>query len=122
MMSSKHQYINGWQVCTCTQDQPLQYNNTCFTYFAVSTTPVLNAARLGDMDKLRELLENKYNINFTDSSGQAPLHYACSNGNLEVVKMLISEFKANVNSTDSVGRTPLHNTCFNTMCSFDIDL
>ena len=81
-------------------------------FVAVSTTPIFNAAQLGDMEMLRKLLENnKYNVDCIDSAGMTPLHYACSNGHLNVIKMLILEFKANVNCTDSTGPTPLHSAC-----------
>ena len=73
-------------------------------------TPLHDAARWGDLDKARELLETgQCNVNDTryfwkDTS----LHTACREGHLDMVRMLISEFKADMNIVDSEIKTPLH--------------
>ena len=73
----------------------------------MSRTPLHLAARLGDLDKARELLETgKYNVN--TRSSQSPLHCACRKGHLDMVRMLISEFKAEMNIVDVMDNTPLH--------------
>ena len=67
-----------------------------------------DAARSGDLNKARELLETgKYNVNNL-AYGDTPLHSACCWGNLDMVRMLISEFKADMNILDRSNNTPLH--------------
>ena len=76
----------------------------------MSRTHLHDAARSGDLDKARELLETgKYNVNNTEGDfRQTPLHFACIEGHLDMVRMLISEFKADMNNVDRFDNTPLH--------------
>ena len=75
--------------------------------------PLHHAARSGDLDKARELLETgKCNVNDKNFNEETPLHYACRSGHLDMVRMLISEFKANVNIVSSCNNTPLHEAAF----------
>ena len=76
----------------------------------MSETPLHHAARSGDLDKARELLETgKYNVNNTENFlEEAPLHRASCEGHLDMVRMLISEFKADINIVDEFKNTPLH--------------
>ena len=37
--------------------------------------------------------------------------FSCSNGHLEVVKMLVEDYHCGVNTTDDDGYTPLHEAC-----------
>ena len=71
-----------------------------------------DAAESGDLDKARELLETgKYNVNSRDYGvydRDTPLHCACRGGNLDMVRMLISEFKADMNIVNGFNNTPLH--------------
>ena len=62
------------------------------------------------MEKVRAVLNNhsKCIINCIDSSGLTPLNYACMEGNLYMVRALISEFKADVNAINHENDTPLH--------------
>ena len=74
----------------------------------MSETPLHDAARSGDLDKARKLLETgKYNVNKTERYyGWTPLLHACCKGHLDMVRMLISEFKADINIVTN--NTPLH--------------
>ena len=76
----------------------------------MSRYPLHDAAKSGDLDKARELLETgKYSINTTWGRWkETPLHYACHRGHLDMVRMLISEFKTDMNIVDNVNSTPLH--------------
>ena len=72
-------------------------------------TPLHGAAESGDVDKVRELLENsKFGVNCVGEDGWTPLHEAASRGHLGVVTMLVSEFKADVTACGNSGETPLH--------------
>ena len=60
-------------------------------------TPLHAAAKSGDVNKVRELLEGgKYDVNCIDSRGWTPLRYAADGGHSDVVRMLISEFRADI--------------------------
>ena len=73
-----------------------------------AATPLHDAARSGDVDKVRELLEqDKYDVNCTNSVGWTPLHCACHQGHLDMVKMLISEFNSDITIQNVKGATAL---------------
>ena len=75
---------------------------------ASAITPLHDAARVGDVDKVKEFLNHgKYNVNSTDSTRQTPLHHACEKGCLDVVRVLVSEFKADMTVHDGDGQTAL---------------
>ena len=71
---------------------------------------LFSAAESGDVDKVRELLQQgKYDVNCTDYLGRSPLYYACKEGHLNVVRALVLEFEADVNlETNLYHGTPLH--------------
>ena len=74
----------------------------------MAMTPLHYDAKLGDLDKVRKLLQSgKYDVNNT------VLHVACAYGHIDMVRMLISEFKADVNRRDHYGNTPLHDAVMN---------
>ena len=59
------------------------------------------------MDKARELLKHgRYDVNCRDIAGWTPLHEACD---VDMVRMLISEFQADTTLQSPWGNTPLHN-------------
>ena len=94
-------------------------------------TPVKYACREGKFDVVKMLIEEffkmhlcvarvliaglmaelKASVNCANFNGWTPLHHACREGHLDMVKMLIAEFKTNVNCADSNGWTPLHHAC-----------
>ncbi|XP_040267455.1 ankyrin repeat domain-containing protein 26 isoform X5 [Bufo bufo] len=63
------------------------------------------AASSGDVAKTRQLLP-KQDINQVDKENRTPLHLACANGHLDVVKLLV-ENKAKLNVCDNDSRSPL---------------
>ena len=72
-------------------------------------TPLHEAAKSGDVDKVRKLSEGgRYNVDCVDRNGWRPLHEAASRGHVDVVRVLVSEFSANVNARTDSGDTPLH--------------
>ena len=63
------------------------------------------------MDIINFLLQNKLvDVNARDTFGRTALHYACSAGQLELVKVLI-ENGADVNQKNNGGETPLIKAC-----------
>jgi len=69
-------------------------------------TPLHYAAREGNLEAVRLLLEHKADPNAKDRRGRTPLHYAVKASD-EVVAELVKA-GADVNARDDRGRTPLH--------------
>ena len=65
-----------------------------------------NAAKEGDLELVRSLLEKGADVNETCASGLTPLHWT-SIKDLAIAKLLL-ENGANINATDSDKNTPLH--------------
>jgi ankyrin repeat protein len=65
------------------------------------------AAKAGNIDTVRSLLERGMNINARNASNRTPLDGAAAKGNVDVVRLLI-ERGAEVDSRDKSGWTPLH--------------
>ncbi len=70
-------------------------------------TPLLFAARQGDIESARVLLDAGANPNLGDPDGTTPLIVAIINLHYDLAGMLI-ERGANVNAADAKGRTPLY--------------
>jgi lysophospholipase len=68
-----------------------------------------SASSAGDVDTIRHLnhdLGSQLQFNITDYSGNTPLHVACSNGEIEVVKYLLLN-GASVHLQNARGHTPI---------------
>ena len=71
---------------------------------------LFKATRSGDVEKVREILESacgKCSVNCTDTFRYTPLHWACCQGHIDMVRMLVSEFKADMTIQTPSGATPL---------------
>ena len=68
---------------------------------------LIDAIDEGDIDRLNKLLSDKnIDINETDDDGFTPLMFACSEGNEEIVKLLVKS-GADLNLQDNYGETCL---------------
>ena len=75
---------------------------------------LLSAVGSGDLCEVRRLLEqDRYLVSCTDTDGMSPLHWACWEGHLEMVRMLISEFGADRNAGDLYNNTSAQVAAFN---------
>ncbi|KZV34939.1 ankyrin-2-like [Dorcoceras hygrometricum] len=68
---------------------------------------VLHAARRGELELLKSLLDKGATTSFCDQYGLTPLHVASLKGHKDAVIMLI-EFGADIECQDAEGHTPLH--------------
>ena len=69
---------------------------------------IVIAARFGDLEIVRWLLEKNPNLaKATNSERSTPLHKAASYDQQETAELLL-KYKPDVNATDSKGYTPLH--------------
>lgn len=67
----------------------------------------LAAAKKGNTVLCRDLLRLGVHPNTSTVNGFTALHFACGNGHIETIRLLI-EAGADVNSADNGGNTPLH--------------
>jgi pectate lyase len=65
------------------------------------------AVHLGDLEKVKEFLEQGIDINAKDENGQTSLYIAVRNDNKEIVKLLIDK-GADANVKDAQGGSPLY--------------
>ena len=71
-----------------------------------SLTPLMFAAREGDVESARLLIAAKADVNATDGDGKPAISLAIFNGNYEVASLLVDNH-ADVNRADAQGFTPL---------------
>jgi ankyrin repeat protein len=65
-------------------------------------TPLMAAARQGNVEILRALLARHASVNFADLEGRSPLHYALAAGKVEAVQLLLP-LVSNLESTSVAG-------------------
>nr|7TBO_A Chain A, D12 LOV2-DARPin fusion [synthetic construct]7TBO_B Chain B, D12 LOV2-DARPin fusion [synthetic construct] len=68
---------------------------------------LLEAAKKGQIEEVRRLLELGADANGADGTGTTPLHLAAYSGHLEIVEVLLKH-GADVDASDVFGYTPLH--------------
>ncbi|KAI5055164.1 hypothetical protein GOP47_0030309 [Adiantum capillus-veneris] len=85
----------------------LSYNNR-----TIQSKALLAAARAGNVDMVRELLQDSSThatvLSFRDSNGTTALHAAAGRGHLEVVKLILELCPSSVHGQDAKGNTTLH--------------
>jgi ankyrin repeat protein len=74
-------------------------------------TDLLDASKIGDLEKMKRAIENEADVNAKDEYGWTPLHWACYNGKVAIISFLLDK-KADVNAEDNYGDTPLLKACF----------
>ena len=67
----------------------------------------IQAVKDGNVESVRQFLQQGVPVNTKDDRGETPLHNSASNGHLEVARFLI-EAGADVNAKAKYGWTPLH--------------
>ena len=63
-------------------------------------------------DQINAILDKGANVNARSATQSTPLHYACANGNMELVMTLVNR-GADVDARDKFQSTPLHDACAN---------
>ena len=87
-------------------DAPLRQQVTCFTSPETKNTPVVNAARHGSDESVRQLLALGADVNARGSAGRTPLAACAEGGRLELAEFLLGH-GANPGSRDENDKTPL---------------
>ncbi|NOT68393.1 MAG: hypothetical protein HOP04_08730 [Methylophilaceae bacterium] len=78
-----------------------------FSAWAGLNEDLLAAARNGNSEEVKRLLDAHADVSVQDAEGVTPLHEAAASGNRNTVELLIAQH-ANVNASDRRGFTPLH--------------
>lgn len=76
------------------------------------TTDMVGAIRHGDIDSLREMLEEGVDFDGRNRNGESLLHLACRRGNADVVEFLLRDARMNPDVVDDMGRSILHDVCW----------
>src|SRR5579871_6272998 len=71
-----------------------------------SSPSVVDAAKHGNRDSIRALLQKKADVNSAEPDGSTALHWAAYNNDLECADLLLRS-GANPNSKNDLGATPL---------------
>ncbi|MFC7441139.1 ankyrin repeat domain-containing protein [Laceyella putida] len=79
----------------------------CIKNMKLPNEAIVSAARSGELDQVRRLIEAGANVNAADEQGYTALHVAVSKESLPMVRLLV-EAGADVNAADHKGNTPLH--------------
>ena len=79
---------------------------------APSGPPLVDAAKNGDREAVRALVQTKVDVNAADADGTTALHWVSYRDDLESVNLLIAA-GANVNAANDLGATPLWIACEN---------
>ena len=83
--------------------------SVCLSLLALAATgrpPIVDAARTGDTEALRALLQKKADVNATEGDGSTALHWASYRDNVEGARLLLRA-GAKVNAANDLGATPL---------------
>ena len=88
----------------------------CAIFFSLSgfalAGPLHDAAKEGDLAKVKSLIAEGSDVNVKTGTGTIPLHFAADRGHKELVELLISK-GADVNATNSSNETPLGYAYYN---------
>lgn len=76
--------------------------------FSSAPDPIAEAARRGDVDRVRSLIESGADVNAAGGDGMTPLHWAADRGDLEVARLLLAAGADVATGTRIGAYTPLH--------------
>jgi ankyrin repeat protein len=83
-----------------------------FNMTLVKQDQLVGAAIIGDTAVISKLIKKGLDVNFQDSKGETPLHWAAEHGRVNVVTLLLDS-GAFVDICDEAGSTPLHKSSRN---------
>ena len=77
-----------------------------FASICSAASPLIEAAKNGEIQKVLSFIESGANLNVVDETGRTALNWAASQGHSEIVNLL-AEHRADVNIRDKQGMSPL---------------
>ncbi|RSL74001.1 hypothetical protein CEP53_000596 [Fusarium sp. AF-6] len=86
---------------------PQEFQFSQHSQDAQGRTQLYRAARNGDADQVRSLLEAGVAVDTQDNAGSTPLHAGVTSQNVEIVELLL-RFGADMDATNNLGSAPLH--------------
>jgi len=87
----------------------------------MARAPLPDACFLGEVKRVRELLDEGHDVNAPDEFGWAPLHRAVESGNVQLLKLLIEE-GADCDALTPAKSTAFHIAALHGYCDMAIEL
>lgn len=81
--------------------------SSCCPRPSIMDAKLLDAARQGESEEIKLLLEEGAGVNVKNENGWTPLHWATRNGHADAVRVLLDK-GAHMNAKNNCGSTPLH--------------
>lgn len=78
------------------------------TYIGMASDDIHNAAKSGNLDKLRKLIAEGVDVNKPNKKGITPLMYAIANKHEKVVKELLKHPQIDIEKQSDDGKRPIH--------------
>ena len=98
---------DGWSAFRCAASAGRRDMIDLFVAKGADVSSLPLAAGVGNLARVRSLVEQGADVDAKDELGWTPLHWAASLGRTETVEFLAAK-GANVNARDNRGNTPLH--------------
>jgi hypothetical protein len=104
---------HSWSGCKCsmcgrTRDEAHDWSMDRAKCARCGKVPSIHdAARAGDLDVVRRLLEQDASLSRAERNGSTPLHYAAEKGSISIAELLI-EKGADITAKNASRETPLH--------------
>ncbi|CAF4599735.1 unnamed protein product [Rotaria sp. Silwood1] len=74
---------------------------------------LFEACQKVDIEQIKYLIEQKYNINQLNEQGRTALHYCCDHQNIDCARLLLEYDNSIINIKDNEGFSALHLACLN---------
>lgn len=98
----------NWWKARCGNQTGLIPSNYVEAHTEEVEQPLHEAARRGNLNFLRECLQQGVSGTGLDSAGNTPLYWACHAGHIDCVMELLTLPRPSVNAQNKIGDTPLH--------------
>ena len=112
----------GYCTTTFSSTNSAYYNRPTPLQQASYDLYLVDLAKNGDTQKLKEIFSAGLSLNPANSFGDSLLHMICRRGWDMVLSFLVDEFHVDVRVSDDHGRTPLHETCVSTAHTIALQL
>jgi ankyrin repeat protein len=74
--------------------------------------PMHEACKRGNINFLRECVNNRVSVNGLDKAGSTPLHWAAHGGHIDCLQQLVAMPNCEINVQNKLGDTPLHSAAW----------
>lgn len=89
------------------KEKPAEIETATRKKLTPTTNLLCQAARLGDIDKIKSFISSGVDVNVKDKYDSTPLHYAAEHGHKNVAGLLVAN-GADLTAKDEYGNTPFH--------------